>query len=360
MSKKDRRIPYEESYLEEIDKDFSKNEESENVFDELFIKINCGQCNSLELHEKRWFFHIASGNYEIFKNSSKYGIELKPLLELACFDDFKFRQVLSDYYNDLDGYKINFKFKVDYEKTLQTYDSNLGTFKLVIKEIPISTFEKEADILYLNTKFEEWSLIINNHKDAGDKLLNYLVKYTNTFKTEFIDNKGMGYFLMESHKRTLLLRSKYIYILGKQIFKDSEYFEIIIGQNRIEYNYESHCHVAVKHFSLNVGINDKSHFCKDLELTNIVKMLPKIFSVANNLHIYNEMVIDSQDAKSFFFEFNNQIYALWVCERKGRQVRFIEVSSFYPTEGNKHDDIYLKLTKSNPVILEGKDLVFFY
>jgi hypothetical protein len=360
MSKKDRRIPYKESYLEEIDKDFSKNEESENVFDELFIKINCGQCNSLELHEKRWFFHIASGNYEIFKNSSKYGIELKPLLELACFDDFKFRQVLSDYYNDLDGYKINSKFKVDYKKTLQTYDSNLGTFKLVIKEIPISTFEKETDISYLNTKFEEWSSIINNHIDAGDMLLNYLVKYTKTFKTDYIDNCGNGYNFVKSHTKTLFLRSKFMYLLGKQIFKDSKYFEITIGQNRIEYNYESHCHVAIKHFSLDVGINDKSHFYKDFELTNIVSMLPKIFSIANNLHIYNEIVIDSNIAKPFFFEFDGQIYVLWVSQGEGRRVRFIEVSSFYPTEGNKHDDIYLKLTKSNPVILEGKDLAFFH
>jgi hypothetical protein len=44
MSKKDKRIPYEESYLEELDKDFSQNEESEDVFDELLIIINCGLC----------------------------------------------------------------------------------------------------------------------------------------------------------------------------------------------------------------------------------------------------------------------------------------------------------------------------
>ncbi|MEA5459204.1 hypothetical protein VB796_09155 [Arcicella sp. LKC2W] len=360
MSKKGRRVPYEESYLEEISKEFSKNEESENVFDELLITINCGLCNSLELHEKRWFFHIASGNYEIFKNSSKYSIDLKPLLELACFDDFKFRQVFSDYYNDLDGYKINSKFKVDYEKTLQTYDSNLGTFELVVKATPISVFEKEADILYLNAKFEEWSSIINNHKDAGDILLNRLIHYTNTFKNEFIENRGMGYFWIKTHKRILLLRSKYMYISGKQIFKDSKYFEINIGQNRIEYNYESHCHVAVKHFSLGVGINDKSHFYKDFDLTNIINLLPKIFSIANNLHIFNESIIASKDAKSFFFEYNSQVYALWVCEGKGRQVRFIEVTSFYPTEGNKHIEIYSKLTKSNPVILEGKSLAFFH
>ena len=88
-------------------------------------------------------------------------------------------------------------------------------------------------------------------------------------------------------------------------------------------------------------------------------MLLKIFSIANNLHIYNESVVDSNIAKPLFFEFNSQVNALWVCEGEGRQVRYMEVTSFYPTEGNKQYKIYSKLTKSNSVILEGKDQLFY-
>lgn len=358
MAKTKKRQPYQELYLEELIKDSSKQIESEEIFDKLLTIIKNGLGDSLSLYEKKWFFNLGSANYQFYKNDNKYGTELKSSLDASCLDDFKFIEVFSDYWNDLEGYKTTIKVKIDYFKTLQNYTTNPNEMKLIIQEIPIPDFEKQADITYLNTKYEEWSLIISNHKNGGDKLLNLLIKYTNKFKEEYIDNRGMGYNWVNSHKKTLFLRSKFMYILGKQIFKNSEYFEITIGQNRIEYNYESHCHVAMRHFSLSVGINNKSHFYKDFDLNNIVNMLPKIFSIANNMHIFNDSIINSK--KLFFFEFNNQIYALTVREGKGRHVKYIEVISFYPTEGNKCYEVYSKLTKSNPVILEGKNLVFFH
>lgn len=310
MSKKKKRKPYQELYLEELINDFSKQKESEEIFDELLTIIKNGLGDSLSLYEKKWFFSVGSANYQIYKNGSKYHTELKSSLDANCLDDFKFIEVFSDYWNDLEGYKTTLKVRIDYFKTLQNYATNPNELKLIIQEIPISDFEKQLDVTYLNTKYQEWTITLtkNNYSDV---LLNMLINYTNHFKNKYIDDVGMGSLWIKSHKKTLFLRSKFMYLLGKEIFKDSNSFDIVIGQNKIEYNYDSHCHIAVRHFSLGVGQNDKSHFYKDLDLKNIISMLPKIFQKANDLNIYHEIIIDINvnfPDRSFFFEYNNQVY----------------------------------------------------
>ena len=342
MSKADKRTPYSKDFftgLKDSDDDYIK---AFLIMDELVSILQKGKGYTLSLIEKNWVYENINMAIDFYPNE-QYWINLKPYLKHPELDYCHFKEVYKDYFQDVDTYYILYKMKLNFTESKKANS-------VIPKYIKITELEKENDRLYLINQYLDWESNINNEKNS-DQLLYKLAKHTRKFRKNYINNgtEAFGENWRKKERKKLILRSKYMYIMGKEIFHDNDYFGFQIGPNTVEYNYDSHCHIAVRHFSYAIGQNDKSHFSQDFDLRNNIEALPNIFKRANELNIFNNLTVNKEIG--LFFEYNNNIYTLWIKKAlkdiQGTRVPILQVNTFYPSEAMKEKVLYSQMSKIN-------------
>ncbi|WP_273210479.1 hypothetical protein [Runella zeae] len=345
MAKPPKRTPYTEEHIAGLGNSPVDQERKKELLEELLGLLFNGKGDQLSFYEKRFIYNQLSVMQDLDENK---GIlqKIREILKHKDLDDLRFMEVARDYWRDVDGYTINYKLKIDREETIRQE-------KLVQKTVPISQIEKYMDMEVLNKHYKEWqSALDNNSIRYSNKLLDRFIIETKQFRKNFIRNNNQyyGYLWIKKEEKKLIIRSKYFYLVGVEVFQNVDHFTIQIGPYHVEYNIDSYVHIAVRHFQDGIGNNDKSHFQQDFAMRKDVKILTKIFEKANGHNLFDNLPIDNLAGKlvGLLFEFNEQAYTIWIQKKKsGSHLsnEFYQIDTFYPTKNPEEIKLYKQLDK---------------
>lgn len=358
---KSKRTPYTSEYIKQFKDSEDDLREKENILCELLLLLKGGQGNTMSFYEKRWLYNQINMGVEFFPNDL-YWVRLKEVLVNTELDDVRFMDILTTYVMDSEEYNILHKEKLDYEqsKTLQ---------KVVKKIVPVTTEEKREVLGFIDKHCEDWRKVVKCQRHTN-KLLYSFAAETRQFRKEFFKrNKGVyGSNWLKNQEKKLLKRSKYFYLIGKEVFQDTSFMHIQIGGYKVEYNTESHAHISIRHFNAGIGNNDKSHFHENFELRTPFNKLNKVFEIANQVNVYDGLRIEDAPNKEvgLFFEYRKKVYTVWVRRENGephKREDYFQLNTFYPTERREEIELYKQLDKVDcgfvAVEDESIDLAFY-
>ncbi|SEB21966.1 hypothetical protein [Pedobacter hartonius] len=239
---------------------------------------------------------------------------------LAC-DNFKFKFLYLIYFHDLTG---GGRYSMP--------------SKLEMIEVPLIL--RQQQLQYLNDKSTEWLAIINtlNHTE---ELLNQVsfearneLKWLDSqeeFKNGFMFGGRNRY---NAKRKAILLQSKYIHCIAKEIFETAPVEEFILAINgeNLEFNEFSLVHILNRHYAemvkqYSVG---KSFHTEDFYPRMLHTQLADIFK-----EVDNSGVLKNADLKRIAFKFSGSDYIVYT-ELKTKQVKgvgnvqFRRIQTFYP------------------------------
>ena len=312
-------------------------EDQENNLNRLDILINKagGLTNPKLSHdEKKWLYESVIMNSLYFQNDDWN--ERLPILSHKYLSDYRFLYLFIDcnYANDLNGYMKHKHILFDKEFTKS---------------------DNEKNVEFLKKITEDWEKIIKNRTHSDQLLSKISTEATKMIEAEFQSASLLGANWKKNKKQQLLLFYKFIYLKGKEVFRDSNSFTLNIYDQEIIYDYESYVHIS-RHFgrTLKPDLLNKTFFTQDFLPANIFDLLKEIFDLikANNVIKPFEIVQNHQ----LFFELNSVVYTLWINETSNDAGKMVlKVKSLYPSTSYEEKQKWTILNK----IKVNSNLYFF-
>jgi len=278
------------------------------IFEDLQSK--CQNEETLTEDEKQFFCELVS--------ISK--LDDGKLEDYNCCDNYKFKECLLDYFNDVLGFS-------NYTKPR---GQNVYT--------PTRT-EIIQDIEYLRKVATNWNSVIEktNH---SDELLQQVCKETRSDIKKLNAKKGKLLFQRQkiNHKRnlrSLILRSKYLYLHAKKVFENFDSSEFIIELNGqlIEINEFSIVHILNRHFAgILIPHSDKDFHNIQIDHNLLNKQIGYIITRIDNSDLFV-----CQSIEKINFIFKRIIYTICTHKRtksiKGNgNVEYNRLETFYPVK----------------------------
>jgi len=298
---------------EELNNYTDSLEDQESNLNRLDILINKagGLTNpKLSNDEKKWIYESVMMNSLYFNNND--WTERIPILKHKYLSDFRFLYLFinCDYSSDLNGYK---------------------THRHLLFNDQFTDVENEANVEFLNKIAREWEEIITDRTHSDQLLFKISTETTEMISEEFQYANSHGANWKRNKKQQLLLFYKYIYLKGKEVFRDFSSFTLSINEQEIIYDYESFVHIS-RHFgrTLKPDLLNKSFFKQNFLPDNIFILLKEIFDLT--LKSKSLQRIEILQNTQLFFEQNNEIYSLWINETSndaGKKV--LKIMSLYPS-----------------------------
>ena len=302
------------NYTKEQLNDYTDSSEDQEInLDRLDILINKagGLTNPKLSHdEKKWLYESVIMNSLYFNNNDWN--ERIPILNHPYLSDFRFLYLFID---------------CDYSSDLNGYD----THKHPLFNKEFTEIENEVNVAFLKEIAVDWGKVMSCRTHIDQLLLKMSVEATEMIDTEFQYASLHGAIWKKDKKQQLLLFYKFIYLKGKEVFRDFTSFTLNLYTNEIIYDCESYVHIS-RHFvrDLKPNLLNKSFFSQDFLPSNIFSLLKEIFDqiIANNVIKPFEISKEQQ----LFFELNSVIYTLWINKTSNDTgKRVLKVKSLYPS-----------------------------
>lgn len=238
--------------------------------------------------------------------------------------------VIEDY-NCCDSFKFKFLYLVYYDN-LTLKGKHYKPQGVAISEVPKDEVKK--DLFYLWKVADEWKDIINDTR-ISDELLKQIAKETraeiNLLNTQLEPKITFEY---NTALRSLLLSSKYLYLMALEIYEVYDPNDMIFELNgvTIEFNEYSIIHILKRHFAevTKKYVSDKSYHSQMVDPRIMYIQLKDIFNQIDKSGVYN-----SDSINKLTFVLNGIIYQVWINERtksiKGKgNVIYNRLETFYP------------------------------
>jgi hypothetical protein len=300
-------MTYSKEYLKKFDeeKEFG-TEESQRVTQELIDKIQSGEKLSLAEEEH------ACSTLELLMAKDSSSTDTPQVFGYCDNYWFKNRYLL--YFNNLDGNGDIFYYK-DF----------------------LDLSQKKKDREYIELQYQEWNGIINN-PPARDIMLQYLSTETKHQIKEierYCKTMQIGRFLKEYLIKSIVLHSKFIYLIVKEFYqelgKDEERVDFF-GQPVVLDSF-SYIHILFRHYSATIKQHqlDKSyHYNENIDYRNIPHFLKEVITKFKDNCTKNEF-----DRNRIYFSFTETIYAIWFraikISKAGNVIETtLRLQTFYP------------------------------
>ena len=297
---------------DELDfKDFSREHQNRTrkIFEDLKEKA---KKNEELLEREKNFFCLCL-------KLSDYQNEGNPEDFTAC-DNFLFKSLYLTYFASALKANIFYKpykgklYEVPHNEKLKDFKYLQKVVDLWKKEIEKTNHtEQTLQILASETRNE-----LKEHKKKSGKLL-------------FRRQKEDYYF----QKDKLILHSKFIYLLVKELFEDSQKQSINFNflSKNIEIDSYSIIHIVNRHYSKIIKNNaQKSYHIEDFYPDKLHLKLEDILTRIDKTNLLSQ-----NDIEKIAFTFNGKPYQIWIKQRtkqeKGKgNILFYRLESFYPIE----------------------------
>lgn len=308
-------MTYSRNYLD-------KFKQPENFGTEEHMEVTQSLIDSLTSGEN---LSLAEEDYVCFALSTMHNGDAEQNIPIDQFEGCKnylFRSKYICYFNDLDGYKriLNSKGEINQE-------------------------QKEKDRKYFEDEYQIWleKTYINQ---TGNQSLDYLTKETRHHIKDirkFCSSNYIGHFRREYLIKSIVLHSKFIYLLVTEYFEEKENNRVEIELKGSKIQIDSYCyiHILFRHFASQLKLHqaDKSyHFDRSIHFRHLPDFIVSI------LECYNEMAANDQfNNQSIGFIYNETMYEVWFKSiNNGTSLR---LQTLYPVENPKDRQRLNNLTK---------------
>lgn len=290
---------------------------------------------------------------EIEKNFLYIAVKLSQLddgqvTDYVFLDDTHYKYTYLTYFYDLTGGSSYFKI----------YNG---------KKLEVPRMEVERDLAYIISRADEWWLMIKpgGHKES---LLQEVAVECKFWLKRLERENGIGTnpfiagsFFYEYQRWKLLARTKYHYIVGKEIWQNADpaTFRYLFCGEEIEFTERSLIHILSRHFSeVSLPLNSgKTFHTEDMVPRILTAQLKEIIEAIDSTGLFTREV---QTKLSFVYK--NEPYQFWANTHKrsipgvrGEQV-FKRVETYYRVS----DETILKDLHFNykPVVVDSALTVF--
>lgn len=236
------------------------------------------------------------------------------------------------------------------------YLTNLnGLYKVKDIDGQISNSRKIKDIIFLQEQYEEWNSYIRN-KNNGHDLINHISsevkKHINKINRYYKTN--INYLDRDYQKKSIVLHSKFIYLIVKEYYQELGENEQIIEMNGnlILIDSYSYVHTMFRHYSKIIKeyqVNKSYHFDQNIGYKTIPDFIFKVFEEFKKIKESNNF-----DFTNLNIIFNKKPYAIWLknftkYSKGNHKVKYKRVQTFYPIESKNELEkiINLKKIKTN-------------
>ena len=233
-----------------------------------------------------------------------------------------------------------------FKKTYIRYSSDLNGHKIIrdaFNEIPV--YRKKLEVAFLENEYKNWEGYLNT-KLTENKLIGYVAKETKLQlqkNKKYCEDKAIGIHDLNYLKKSLVLHSKYIYLIVKEAFQEYDKEELIypLRSNNILIDSYSYVHILFRHYSKSIKKHqfDKSyHFDENIifnDIPNLIIELLQHFSKSKSCLVFNN--------QNIFLRFRENDYAIWFKKIKKNlkgsiSIEYLRVQTFYPIERKEELD----------------------
>lgn len=228
--------------------------------------------------------------------------------------NFRFRSLYLKYFSDLNGHK-----------QVLDYDG------------PISNFQKNKDVSFLDREYNEWLSFLEN-KQNGNELINYISQENNhQLKKikEYCEKASIGSNYQKYLEKSIVLHGKYIYLRVKEFYQELGEKEQIVEINGklILIDPFPYVHTLFRHYASSIKEHqqDKTyHFDKNLSFKSIPMTLFEIIECYKTLPEKS-----SFNQKNIYVKIESTFYVIWLRPftrhlKAGIKVDYLRVQTFYP------------------------------
>lgn len=278
-----------------------------------------------------------------------------PFLENAKTNDQAGKELLNSLYNELPEYRFWCLYMM-YHNDIFGEGTIIGPFG------SISQSQKESDLAFLDTQYQQWKIILYNLKNSKTDL-QYLTKESREDIKEALNYSrqiGEGSRRREMIERTLVLHSKYVYSKIMEYYQEYDVKQDIINLCGREIIVDSfaYAHIAIRHMVdyTKFGRPGKT-FIYDRKID--IDCLPRI--LIGFLEDYVHYIgCPSFNPKRIFLRFNGRDYVIRFRElirqvKGGENLPYLRLETFYPAE-LRNDANLVKTLSLCPV----NDILGFY
>lgn len=213
--------------------------------------------------------------------------------------------------------------------------------------IPVTN--RTDDLAFLDAEFKAWDAKLKNAVPGND-MLGYLVEEVNqhvNLLNRYAQRNGLGKSDIDYWTKSIILHSRYIYLLVDEFYQELGTKSEILNPNRKSILIDSFCyiHTLFRHFAAiikNYQTGKSYHFDEGVQFSELPWFLKKV------IQSYLRNTAPSEfNGRSMDIIFNGKPYAIWF-----RQVgSHLRVQTFYPVDSKEY---LRKLRKRKRVKVSSK------